>query len=441
MKTTRIAAITALLILSQAPFVFAQRQMTIGDALAIGMEQNSDVKISIFKAESVGDAKISEVEAGRLPSLKFSAGYTRLSDIGTPVFPIPIPGIPPVAITTYFLDNYSLKLTLNQPLFTGFRLSNQQSQAEHTSAAAKQDVSATKTQLSYTIQQEYWTIYKYQQTLSAQVADSIEAEAHVVDVKNNFANGTALQNDVLKSQVQVSNIQLQLLQTQNAIKVAMAQLMNTLGLPLSTYVQLTTTPDSLAPADQDLSALITQGKEKRAELMATDERIAAQHNAVGVAQAGYYPQVSVTGDAYYQNPNQRYFPEVQVWNSTWDASLNLSWDIWNWNIPGRQSEEAEYTLEQLQETRKQSEQNIALEITQNYLAQQTSFAQIHVAKLSIEQAAENLRVVKIQWSKGAAINTDVLDAESLYMQAQVNYYTAIADANIATAKLHASIGG
>ena len=443
MRHTFSFVLPACLVLSFDSSVLAQQPLAIADAIAIGMEKNSDVKIAMLKAESVGDARISEMEANRLPSLKFSAGYTRLSNIGIPVFPISIPGlnIPPIQFPTYFLDNYSTKLSLSQPIFTGFRLSSQMKAAEHTSEAAKQDVQAAKTDLAFSIQQEYWQLYKYQQTLSAEIADSEEANSHVADVQHDYASGTALQADVLKSQVQVSNIELQIMQTRNAIKVTMAQLMNTLGLPLTTLVELTTTPDSQPPPDQQLSALITKAQAKRAELKAADERIEAQRNAISVAQAGYYPQVSVTGDVYYANPNSRYFPAVQTWNSTWDASVNLSWDLWTWNTPGHQSEEAQYELEQLQETRAQAEQNIALDVTQNYLAQQTSFAQIRVAKLSVEQAAENLRVVKLQWAQGEATNTDVLDAEMLSMQSQVNYYSAIADANVATAKLLASVGG
>ncbi|HET7152356.1 MAG TPA: TolC family protein, partial [Candidatus Kapabacteria bacterium] len=59
---------------------------------------------------------------------------------------------------------------------------------------------------------------------------------------------------------------------------------------------------------------------------------------------------------------------------------------------------------------------------------------------SMDQATENLRVVKEQFSKGVVTNTDVLDAETLLMQAQVNYFSAVADGNVAAARLQESIG-
>jgi outer membrane protein TolC len=129
-----------------------------------------------------------------------------------------------------------------------------------------------------------------------------------------------------------------------------------------------------------------------------------------------------------------------AFKTTWDASVNLSWDIWTWNIAGLQAEQAEYNMQQLEETKKQTEDAIALEVTQNYLALQTAYAQITVSKLSVTQAKENLRVVNLQYSKGVATSLDVIDAETSALQSDINVVTAISDANVATAQLAKSIG-
>jgi outer membrane protein TolC len=420
--------------------LYAQKELSVDDAIKIGLEQNRDIKISILKAKSVGDARINEVQASRLPSLKLFASYTRLSDIGTQAIPVPIPGVGPFSIVTYFPDNYSAKLSLTQPIFTGFRLSNLQSVAEHNSNAAKEDIKTEQRGVIFTIKQEYWTLYKLQQTLDAVNKDLDEAKSHLEDAKNDFASGTILQNDVLKTQVQVSNIELTQLQTQKSIQIAMSSLMNTLGLPLDTKVTLTTKPDEQLLQNRSLADLIDVAKSHRSELTAMDERIQAGEASVSVAKAGYYPQLSVGADLLYQNPNQRYFPAQNVFKTTWDASVNLSWDLWTWNTPGYQADEAEYSLEEMQETKKQSEDAIALQVTQDFLSEQTSVDQIRVAKLTVDQATENLRVVKAQFSKGVVTNTDVLDAETLLMQAQVNYFSAVADGNVAAARLKESIG-
>ena len=428
------------LCITHATSLFGQKPLTLGDAVKIGLEQNHDIKISILKAKSVGEAHISEMQANRLPSLKLFASYTRLSDIGQTAIALPFPGIPPISFVTYYPNNYVLRLSLSQPIFTGFRLSNLQSSAEHTSAAAQEDVKTDQRGVVFTIKQQYWNLYKLQKTLEAVNKNLDEANAHLTDVRSKLTKGVALPNDTLKTQVQVSTSELRKIQTQKDIRVAMAALMNTLGLPLDEEITLSTSPDENESSAQPITTLIDRAKSHRSELTALNERIEAANANVRVARAGYYPQISAGGNFYYSDPNQRYFPAQNVFKATWDASLNLSWDIWTWNVAGLQAEQIEYTVEQLKETKKQLDDAISLEVTQNYLSQQTSLDQIRVAKLSITQAAENLRVVKVQYEKGIANTTDVIDAETLALQADVNYATAVADANVASAQLEKSVG-
>jgi outer membrane protein len=418
----------------------AQTPLTLSDAVRIGLEQNRTLKISILKAKSVGEAHVKEMEANRLPSLKFYASYLRLSDIGQPAINVPIPGVPPISFPTYLLNNYSLRLSLQQPVFTGFRLQNLQLAAEHTRNAAQEDVKTDRHGTVFTIKQQYWTLYKLQKTLEAVNKSIDESKSHLADVKSKLTNGTALPNDTLKTQVQLSNNELRKIQTEKDIRVAMASLMNTIGLPLDEQVTLSTAPDENSTLQQSITELIEKAKRQRTELTALDERIQAGSANISIAKAAYFPQISVGGNLYYADPNSRYFPVVSAFKTTWDASVNLSWDVWTWNVAGLQAEQAEYSMEQLQETKKQIEDGIALEVTQNYLAQQTSFAQIQVAKLSVTQARENLRIVNFQYTKGVANTTDVIDAETAAFQADVNVATAVADANIATAQLTKSIG-
>src|SRR5258708_15543524 len=84
------------------PDAFAQRQLSLLDAIKIGLEQNHDIKIAIFKAEAVGDIKVNELKANRLPSLQLNAYYLRINDIEQPA--ILIPNFHTLIIPTYFVN-------------------------------------------------------------------------------------------------------------------------------------------------------------------------------------------------------------------------------------------------------------------------------------------------------------------------------------------------
>jgi outer membrane protein len=111
--------ITLLMILI-SPALLSQT-LTLEESLELGLKNSKDLKISNSKLIS-SDAKISEVGSQMLPKLGLSASYTRLSDI--PPFEIVTPLTPnPIKLYDIILNNYNVKLSLQQPLFTGFRLS------------------------------------------------------------------------------------------------------------------------------------------------------------------------------------------------------------------------------------------------------------------------------------------------------------------------------
>ena len=84
--------------------------------------------------------------------------------------------------------------------------------------------------------------------------------------------------------------------------------------------------------------------------------------------------------------------------------------------------------------------SIALEVKQNYLNMLTAEKNINVAAKSIEQAEENLRMSEERYKYQVATATDVLDAVTLLAQARTNYFSALADFNIAKAQLERAMG-
>src|SRR3990172_5353333 len=119
-----------------------ERRLTIEECLVLGVTRSRTLHASEMKAE-YADAKAAEVAAALYPSLRLQAGYAKLSEV--PEFRIPFQG----SVVTFpvILDNYSSRLPLQQPLFTGGRLLGAAHQAEYGAGAARHDVSKEKSDL------------------------------------------------------------------------------------------------------------------------------------------------------------------------------------------------------------------------------------------------------------------------------------------------------
>jgi outer membrane protein TolC len=86
------------------------------------------------------------------------------------------------------------------------------------------------------------------------------------------------------------------------------------------------------------------------------------------------------------------------------------------------------------------EDQIVLEVRQQYLGAVEAREKIAVARTAVEQAKENYRITEERFKAGVTTNTEVLDAESLLISAQANLTNAVYDFQSAKARLDRALG-
>jgi outer membrane protein len=419
-------------------FSQGKRPMSIEEAIQIGLENSKTLHIASMKVLAA-DARSSEANAARLPSLKLQAGYARLSEIDP--FAVQVPFYPlPITISPIVLNNYSTRLALQQPLFTGFRLEKSAAAAEYAAEAASYDLSRDKTDLVFNIKNGYWDLYKAKE-IKRVVDENVElVKAHLTDVENMMAQGLATKNELLKVQVQLSSSQLAQIDASNSVMIAMMTLNNLIGLPIQTEIDLTSAIQPQSIENQPSAEIAQEAIETRADLKAAEMRVQANEASVTAAKGSWYPQVSLYGNYYYSRPNPRILPTKDEFKNTWDLGVNLSFDIWNWNTVKHQVDQGEAALAQSREATEQLKDAITLEANQANLVLLQSRKKIKVAEKGVEQADENYRITKNKFTSGTATNTDLLDAEVALLRAKVNYTTSLVDDELAQARMMKAIG-
>lgn len=426
--------------------------LTIEQAIALGFENSKSLHASLMKVQHA-DAKERETSSLLLPTLKASGSYTRLSDV--PPFQATIPAgafgniptlgpLPPedrsFAISPTVLNNYNLRLTLQQPLFAGFRLQNNSKLAEYTAKSTKQDYQKDKAELIYNIKFAYWNVFKAIEFEKVINENIVQVEAHLKDVQNFFNQGLVTKNEVLKVEVQLSNIQVLQLDVRNNVQLAMINLNSLIGLPLETKVELTSKLGIQIKAYDNISVLVKKAIDNRPEIIAMELRVKAGETGVSIAQAGWYPQIFLTGNYNYARPNQRILPTVDKFKDTWDVSISASLDIWNWGSTIHQTDQAKALLVQAQDVLKQLKDGITLEVIQSFLNFNQSKERISVAEKGAAQAEENYRITNEKFKSGLVLNSDLLDAEASLLQAKFNFIQSQIDFMLADARLQKAIG-
>jgi outer membrane protein len=414
--------------------------MSVEEAVSAGL-QNSRALHSALMGSEAADAKSSEVNALRLPTVKLGGVYTRLSEVP----PSEIGPYPPlfndkIVISPSIFDNYNLRLSLQQPIFTGFRLQSSADIADYSARAAEQDYAKARSELIYSIRNAYWNLYKAIEFKKVVDENVEQVKSHLNDVKNLAAQGLLMENEALKVEVQLSNVQVLQIDAQNNVRLATIGLNNLIGQPLTTEIEPSSSIPQIQANDEDLESYIKAALDQRPEVHRMEYQIKVSESGVTLARSGWYPQVMLTGNYYYARPNQRIFPAEDKFTDTWDVNLSLSLDIWNWGTTIHQTHQAQAQLAQAQDAYAQVRDGISLEVTQSYLNLRESKERVAVAEKGAGQAEENYRITHEKFKSGLVLNSDLLDAEAALLQARWNRIQSLVDHAVADAKLREAIG-
>lgn len=410
--------------------------LSIDQAIEIGLKNSKTLHSSLMKVKSA-QSKAKESNALRLPSLKLNAGYRRLSEVDPFIINTPFGSFP---IAPGIFDNYSAQLSLFQPLFTGFRLAGNLTMNEELANAVNEDYNRDKSELIFNIRNSYWSVFKAIQfkKLMDETVDQIKA--HLDDARNLEKAGMITRNDILKIEVQLSNALYQQVDAENAVKLSTVALNNVIGIPLDTHIEISSEANKAGYSAGQLITLINEAIERRPELKAADSRIKAGEAGVTLAKSSWYPQISLYGNYYYSKPNQRILPTQNRFDATWDAGVNISMNVWDWFTTKHQTDQAEAQLAQAVDGFGLIKDGITMEVTQNYLNVNQAERKISIAKLSVEQAEENLRVTSQKFKNGLTTSSELIDAETALIGSRTNYTTSLVDYELAKAKLEKSIG-
>jgi len=416
-------------------------EMSLEECIKYGLENNKGIKIAGDKVKSAR-LKKDEVNTSGLPSLSLQAGYTRLSEVDPFTITVPMGGTSQsFTVSPSLLNSYSTKLTLTQPVFTGFKIDLNKDLSDQSITASIFDLESEKTKIKYAISNAYWSLYKVTEGKKVLEEYIKTIELHLKDLNNFYAQGLITKNEVLKLDVQLSSAQVQLLETENGIQMAKLNLLNNLNLPMDTDISLKplTTMEEIQDVPS-LEVINSQALNTRPELKAMAVRIKSRETAIKLTESAWYPDIYLIGNYNYARPNQRIIPTKDQFDGTWDVTLSLQYTLWNWNATSYRTQQAESDLSQTNYQYEMMKDGVLIEVKQAYLNYAANKSRINLAEKTVTQAEENYRISYNLFQKGLIRNSDLIDAEVAVFESKIKLVTSISDLKNAEALLNKAIG-
>jgi outer membrane protein len=412
--------------------------LTLPDAVTRA-EQNSHRLAELQARVDVAAAVQAGRDAAGRPVLAVLGGYMRTNHVDEFRL-VPLPGAPSRILYPDVPDNYRARLDLQWPIYTAGRVDALAQAAGAEREAATSDVAAARLDLRLETTRAFWALVTARQT-EAVVARALDAlDAHVLDLQSRLQQGLIPPNDVQTAEAQRSRERLLAIEATNLRRVAEADLRRLIGADSFFAIEPVVAvepPSAAIPAAADALA---EARRQRPELRAFASRTEAAHARERAAAAAAKPQLAVAAGYDYARPNPRIFPRVDQWHESWDASINVSWSLWDGGRRHAEEAEARATTRTIMARASGFDRQLAFEIEQRSLEMASASAAIPTADEGIRAAAEARRVVGERYTAGVATNTDVLDAQTALLQAELDRTRAIANARLAAARLERAMG-
>jgi outer membrane protein TolC len=415
------------------------RTISLDEAVQLGIQNSKQLKLAQNKIEQA----VSQLEQAKdesMPTAKVSAGYSHALMLSRS-FALPSSdGSDPKSMKFPF-DNtlYQGTISVNEPIFAQHRFRYAKESANLLIQSSKLDADKDKDEIVYNIINAYINFYKIQQNLKIVAQNMEDVDQKLTEIKKFESQGLATKNDVLRFQLEKSNIQIQQIELEHSRKVVNYNLDILLGLPENTTVQV---QDVVYKLDMNESAdvYMKQALQDRKEFGSLNYQDKLADINIKKIHDQKLPTVGVGGNLYYINPSKALIPKSASYLAPFVVGINASWDITGFFKNKNKATEANLQKQEVSSHRDVLTDQVKMDVNKSFTQYQQALETIKLLNDAVVQATENERITESKFKNNLVTTTDRIEAQTLLYQSRLNLELAKADATAAYYTLLKSTG-
>jgi outer membrane protein TolC len=274
---------------------------------------------------------------------------------------------------------------------------------------------------------EYLDLY---QTLNAQriLQQNIQlAEKVLTDMRARYEQGTALKNDITRYEYQLESFRLQYAKAQDGYRILNHRLCTEVGLPEGTLIQPDTTLlQSQAPTAGEAYWQQQTLSHNYGLQQATLAHQMSQRQA-SLAHAASLPHLSLFAEDYFNGPITVEVPPINKNLNYWYVGLGIQYNIGSIYRNKHEIRRAKWNVEKSQRSLELAKEEMNKGVQAAYTNYLTAFTELDTQQKSVKLATENYEVVENRYTNGLVLITDMLDASTLKLSADLKLVNAQID--------------
>jgi outer membrane protein TolC len=256
--------------------------------------------------------------------------------------------------------------------------------------------------------------------------DIADQEKQLKEIKAFHKNGVVLKSDVLRVEMELSKRRMTLIEIRNDILIATQKLNILIGEPDNRVIQPSETPNPVSNVDQEsYEVYLNQALHHSFPYHISEKQTALSKLNVRQVQANVRPKIGMYAEFYYANPQIFLFPYNPYWYSLGIAGIRASFPLSSLYHNIHKLKAAKLELEKEEEIHKDTEDKVRQLVWESFLRYREAIEQINVARINLDHALENERIIKNTYFNQASLITDLLDANVQQLRSRFELASAI----------------
>ena len=397
-------------------------------------QQSQQVRVS-ETALRAADEGVAAARSALLPSVDLSlqGSYTGnafmlsrgFSTHGTTDYIVPGVGVVPVANgkqdTPHWGNSFTAQVA--QVVYAGGAIRSGIRMAELGKEMAELDVEKNRQEVRFLLTGYYLDLCKLENQIEVVRQNIALTQKEIEQMKARREEGTVLQNDITRYELQLQSLELTLTKLTDATTIINHQLVTTLHLPEQTVI----TPDK-HELDTDINALSAIASQETWQQTATDNNLGIRQATVATnlaeqkvkqVKAKSLPSIAVVAENQLYGPYTQDLIPKDCNINVWFVGIGIKYSLGNLWKNKHHIRQARIEQRQSQEALALAREGVENGVQANYTNLLTSYTEVKTQQKQVELAHQNYAVVQNRYQHELALLTDMVDASNMKLSAEM----------------------
>ena len=418
MKTKPISYLFLIICVSFSGALFAQKNLekkiTIAELFSLTLENNPTLSVSKANVK-IAEQDVKVARNMQLPDLNISANALYIGD--ATILDKDFSNATKVDMP-HFGNTYSLEAT--QLIWKGNIVRNTIQVKSLQEDLASLSYRSNEQNIKLLALGYYLDLYKLQNQASVYRENIELAEQRIRNINRFYDQGMVTRNDVIRGELQISNLNLTLQVIENNIQILNKQLTVAMGLPEETQI---VADDSALSEHPEISLLkIYQNDVKsHPSLLIAQKSVEIYETSEKITKSERMPALVAFAGNSLQRPITTSSPVLDMYSNGWNVGLSLSYDIGSLYKTSKEIRLNKYEVERAEAQAYETEKMIGVAVNAAYIKYNETITQNKTLEKNRELADENYRIMESKYNNQLAILLDMIDASNAKLEAELQY--------------------